>query len=211
MISALLLTAQATVPCAVAQSLSVPHEKFEVASIKSCNNAEPPSGGDPSPERLHLACVTAANLIRLAYLVFPTAEPNAPVSPAVFQMPISGGPSWIDSDRYTIDAKAERRVNVEMMKGPMMRSLLEERFRLELHRESRQASIFELTLARSGPHLQRAKKGGCVAYDRNIPPPAAAPGRSLLSSAGFCAAIPTAASISRGRRWVTSAGNYRRT
>lgn len=84
--------------------------------MKRCRNGQPPSGGDPDPVRLHLACVTTASLIRLAYLVFPTGEANAPVSPGSFQMPISGGPSWLDTDRYTIDAKPERPVNTEMMR-----------------------------------------------------------------------------------------------
>lgn len=112
--------------------------KFEVASVKRCDNAQSPSGGDPDPGRLHLACVTAANLIRLAYLVFPTGQPNAPVSPGSFQMPISGGPSWLDSDRYSIDAKVERPVNTEMMKGPMMQRLLEDRFSLKRHKEAKE-------------------------------------------------------------------------
>ncbi len=66
-------------------------EKFEVASIKRCQNNRPPSGGYSSSAGLRLACVTTANLIRLAYLVFPSGERNAPVSPTSFQMPISGG------------------------------------------------------------------------------------------------------------------------
>ncbi len=155
-----------------AQTASNAAQKFEVASVRLCQNSQPPSGGEPNPTRLHLACVTTANLIRLAYLVFPTGQANAPISPSVFQMPISGGPSWLSSDRYTIDAKTEQRVNTEMMQGPMMQALLEDRFGLKLHRETKEIPAFELTLGVTGPKLQPAKEGACVAYDRNNPPPA---------------------------------------
>ena len=155
-----------------AQTASTAAQKFEVASVRRCQNSQSPSGGDPDPGRLHLACVTTANLIRLAYLVFPTGQPNAPVSPNVLQMPISGGPSWLNSDRYTIDAKVEQRVNTEMMKGPMMQALLEDRFGLKLHKETAEIPAFELTVGAEGPNLRPAKEGACVAYDRNNPPPA---------------------------------------
>lgn len=150
--------------------------KFEVAAIKRCPNNEPPRGGDPTPGRLHLACVTIASLIRMAYLVFPTGQANAPVSPVVFQMPISGGPSWLDSERYSIDAKVEQPVNTEMMKGPMMQALLEDRFNLKLHREAKEIPVFELTVGGHGPRLRPAKEGGCVAYDRNHLPSNPSPG-----------------------------------
>jgi len=145
-------------------------QEFEVASVKRCQNSQSPSGGDPDPGRLHLACITTANLIRLAYLVFPTGQPNAAVSPGVFQMPISGGPSWLNSDRYTIDAKVERRVNTEMMKGPMMQALLEDRFGLKLHKETKEIAAFDLAAGAEGTKLRPAKEGGCVGYDRNNPP-----------------------------------------
>jgi uncharacterized protein (TIGR03435 family) len=155
-----------------AQTASTPAQKFEVAAVRRCQNSQSPSGGDPDPGRLHLACVTTANLIRLAYLAFPTGQPNAPLSPNSFLMPISGGPSWLNSDRYTIDAKAEQRVNTEMMKGPMMQALLEDRFGLKLHKETKEISAFELTVGAGGQKLQPAKEGACVVYDRNNPPPA---------------------------------------
>jgi uncharacterized protein (TIGR03435 family) len=161
-----------------AQTASPAARKFEVASIKRCQNSQSPSGGEPDPGRLHLACVTTANLIRLAYLVFPTGKPNAPVSPSTFQITISGGPSWLESDRYSIDAKVEQRVNTEMMKGPMMQALLEDRFRLKLHKEAKETHIFELTEGAGGPKLRPAKEGGCVAYDRNHPPPNPGPGEA---------------------------------
>ncbi|MDE3195910.1 MAG: TIGR03435 family protein, partial [Acidobacteriota bacterium] len=144
-------------------------QTFEVASIKPCPSGESPGGGAPTPGRLHLSCVTTANLIRLAYLVFPTGQPNVPVSPTVFQIPISGGPSWLNSDRYSIDAKADQPVNTEMMKGPMMRSLLEDRFKLKVHKEERETDVYELTLGRDGLGLQPAREGSCVLYDRNNP------------------------------------------
>jgi uncharacterized protein (TIGR03435 family) len=181
-------------------------QAFEVASVKRCQNGESPGGGDPDPGRLHLGCVTTANLIRLAYLVFPTGQPNAPVSPSVFQAPISGGPPWIDSDRYTVDAKSAEPVNVEMMKGPMMQSLLEERFSLKIHWETKQRDIFELIAARSGPNLQRAKEGGCVVSDRNHPLPTPAPGEAAPvlcgvlrrnASGGFDVASVTMADLCR--------------
>ncbi|HEX3869899.1 MAG TPA: TIGR03435 family protein [Pirellulales bacterium] len=159
-----------------AQTAPTVAPKFEVASIKACQSGQSPSGGDPTPGRLRLACVTAGNLIRLAWLVFPTGQPNVPVSPTVFQMPISGGPSWLDSDRYSIDAKAEHPVNTEMMKGPMMRALLEDRFRLKIRKEKKDTDVFELTVADDGPRLRPAKQGGCVVSDRNHPPPNPGPG-----------------------------------
>jgi hypothetical protein len=42
---------------------------------------------------------------------------------------LEGGPARIDSDRYQISAKAGDAVSKEMMNGPMLRALLEERFR----------------------------------------------------------------------------------
>lgn len=159
-----------TILNANAQSVVPSKQKFEVASIKRCNNGESPSGGAPTPGRLDLACVTTANLIRLAYLIFPTGQANAPVSPSIFQIAIAGGPSWVDSDRYRINAKAEQPVNVEMMKGPMMQTLLEDRFQLKLHREAKSNNVYELTVAKDGAKLTLAREGGCVVFDRNHPP-----------------------------------------
>jgi uncharacterized protein (TIGR03435 family) len=155
---------------ASAQSVAPSKQKFEVASIKRCNSGESPSGGEPVPGRLDLACVTTANLIRLAYLIFPSGQANAPVSPSTFQIAIAGGPSWVDSDRYRIDAKAGQPVNVEMMKGPMMQTLLEDRFKLKLHREAKSNNVYELTVAKGGAKLTLAREGECVVFDRNHPP-----------------------------------------
>jgi uncharacterized protein (TIGR03435 family) len=87
--------------------------------------------------------------------------------------------------RYTIDAKAEERVNIEMMEGPMMQRLLENRFMLKLHREAKDTHVFKLTVVKGGPKLQPARKGGCVVYDRNNPRPEPAPGEPAPVPCGF--------------------------
>jgi len=167
-IPAFLIAVALIVPAAFAQTV----QKFEVASVKRCQDFDGGGGGgDPTPGRLHLNCLTTANLIRMAYLVFPTGRPNEPVNPNSFLQPISGGPSWINSDRYRIDAKAEGPANLELMRGPMMQALLEDRFKLKLHRESRETNVFELIVSKGGAKLQAAKEGGCEVFDRNHPPP----------------------------------------
>ena len=69
-----------------------------------------------------------------------------------------GGPDWINSDRFDIEAKLEGG-------GPMspqviqsvLRQILEERFALKVHRETRELPIYALVVARSdgrlGPNL----------------------------------------------------------
>jgi len=44
------------------------------------------------------------------------------------------------------------------MDGPMLRALLEERFRLKFHRETREVPIYSLTVAKSGLKLQPSKR-----------------------------------------------------
>ena len=42
------------------------------------------------------------------------------------------------------------------MNGPMLQALLEDRFRLRIHRESKEVPVYEMTVAKGGPKLQRA-------------------------------------------------------
>jgi uncharacterized protein (TIGR03435 family) len=64
---------------------------------------------------------------------------------------VTGGPSWLDTDRWDIEAKAEDAVP-EAELHLMMRALLAERFNLELHHETRPVAGFALVRARvNGP------------------------------------------------------------
>jgi uncharacterized protein (TIGR03435 family) len=80
-------------------------------------------------------------------------------------VPIAGGPAWISSNRYTIDAKPDSPQSQETMRGPMLQALLEERFHLKVHREIREIAVYELTLASGGLKLKAFQKGSCVPID----------------------------------------------
>jgi uncharacterized protein (TIGR03435 family) len=96
-----------------------------------------------------------------------------------------GGPDWMQTARFDITAKAEGEIPRTALgsMGPlqlMLQDLLEERFKLRAHRETREQQIYALRLARPdgqlGPGL-RASTTDCAALfarGRSGPPP---PGR----------------------------------
>ncbi len=116
-----------------------------------------PGVGQASPGRLN-ACGPLAALITNAYVALRTGVPN----PHPLSASIEGGPAWVKSDRYQITAKAEGAPNQYVMEGPMMQALLEDRFKLKIHRESREVPVYALNLATGGSKLQPFKEGSCV-------------------------------------------------
>jgi uncharacterized protein (TIGR03435 family) len=80
-------------------------------------------------------------------------------------VPISGGPAWIDSARYDVNAKPAGPQTEEMMNGPMMQALLEDRFKLKVHRETREIPVYALTVAKGGVKLKPFKEGSCTPID----------------------------------------------
>jgi uncharacterized protein (TIGR03435 family) len=150
--------------------------RFEVASVRSCNTDTTFVGGAGrnSPGRVFLNCQAIRGLILRAYSMYKDGRPNPNmVSPNA----ILGGPTWIDSDRYTIEAKAVPPQPEGIMMGPMLRSLLEERFRLRVHRDSREIPVYELVVAKNGPRLQPTKEASCAPFDPTQPPSPPKPGQ----------------------------------
>jgi uncharacterized protein (TIGR03435 family) len=72
---------------------------------------------------------------------------------------VEKGPGWIDIDRYEIEAKAEDAAASEATLKLMLRRLLEDRFQLRLHTESRMLPSYTLLVGRDGARLQAAKEG----------------------------------------------------
>jgi uncharacterized protein (TIGR03435 family) len=74
---------------------------------------------------------------------------------------IAGMPGWMDSQEYDISAKVEgdRQLTLEQMR-PMLQHLLEQRFHLAFHRETRMTSGFEMVVAKGGSKLKASQGEG---------------------------------------------------
>lgn len=96
---------------------------------------------------------------------------------------LSGGPAWLDTEKYDVQAKAEANA---IAPGPMdrerihqmelmLRTLLAERFKLAVHRETKEGNVYALVIAKGGPKLQEAKGvdckviAGCGDFTRIMP------------------------------------------
>jgi uncharacterized protein (TIGR03435 family) len=140
-------------PPAVGAQRTMTREKprFDEASIKP-TKSERQSGPYFMPGgRFRASACTLRLLIRIAY--------SYGGKGALESHQIVGGPEWIDSERFDIDAIAETGA-VDPVALLRLQTLLEDRFKLSLRTETRQMPIYALVLARSdrtlGPRIQRS-------------------------------------------------------
>jgi uncharacterized protein (TIGR03435 family) len=83
---------------------------------------------------------------------------------------ISGGAAWMSSDRFDINAKAEGEPTRPQMMA-MLQTLLEDRFHLQVHRETKEGDVFLLVVAKNGPKLKpTVETKTFVGLSRNTPP-----------------------------------------
>jgi uncharacterized protein (TIGR03435 family) len=103
---------------------------------------------------------------------------------------VRGGPDWVRSDRYTIEAVAADSSDARTMSGPMLRDLFERRFQLAVHLESESVSAYALTLAPGGLKMKRVGANGCTALGppnaREPQPPGSAIERARRGEQPFC-------------------------
>jgi len=120
--------------------------RFEVASIKPtpADEYDGSSGIPTGHGRLTGNHVTLKRCILGAYGVGPSQ--------------VVGGPPWLDSDRFEIAAEADRPVGDATLML-MLRTLLADRFKLVLHRETRSLEALVLEVDKNGPRLETAQPG----------------------------------------------------
>ncbi len=171
--------------------------EFKVAAVKACKGQPAAEGQGPkggrgggvvsSPVTFNLPCLPMRFVINLAYIVS-NARPNTGPGPV-----LEGGPAWIDSDRYPISAKTEEAVTRDTMNGPMLRALLEERFRLKVRREMREVPIYALTVAKNGFKLQPSDGANCTPRDLQQPslPPGEKPWCGQIRSSKSSSLVKT--------------------
>jgi len=117
---------------------------FEVASLKV---SKAPSGSNSSHGTLgslSIRNMTLRACIGMAY--------------SVKELQVLGGPKWVDSERFDIDAKA-----AGAARGPermaMLQTLLAERFQLALHRETKTFPGYALVVVRAGLKMHAVEPG----------------------------------------------------
>src|SRR5579872_3540307 len=137
--------------CCLPAFAQAPRPRFEVASIKRCSDHQvedmiAASGGGrgagsgpADPEMLRFECRPLSLILLQAYVVYADGQTRQP--PGFGAPEIKGGPDWL-ADRYTIDARPGSPTEHAMMAGPMMQALLEDRFHLKVHRESKEVPAF---------------------------------------------------------------------
>jgi uncharacterized protein (TIGR03435 family) len=78
---------------------------------------------------------------------------------------VDGGPAWIKSDGFDVEAKAEGNPPADQI-WLMLRTLLAERFKLVMRTETRELPIYELVMARNdgklGPALRPSVGTSCI-------------------------------------------------
>ncbi|HTS76414.1 MAG TPA: TIGR03435 family protein [Bryobacteraceae bacterium] len=141
--------------------------RFEVVSVKPCKPeaSRMMGGGKSSAGRLSTGCIGLSfsdnlGLIQRAYVRFGDGKPKQGF---VRIVPIVGGPAWVRTEMFDIDAKAEGAPGEAMVNGPMLQLLLEDRFKLKIHREMREGPVYALTVARKSK-LKPFVEGSCAAF-----------------------------------------------
>jgi uncharacterized protein (TIGR03435 family) len=75
---------------------------------------------------------------------------------------VRGGPDWVGSEKYSIEAIGDEAATFEEMKGPMLRELLERRLQLKAHIESEPVDAYALTVASGGLKVRLMPDGACT-------------------------------------------------
>ena len=165
---------------------------FEAVSIKACETFRRNTPGSWSPGSLRSECTSVQRLIEQAYGLFATGHVNPGSS-----LTVTGGPAWTASDLYEIDAKAQGQQSRATMNGPMMQRLLEDRFKLKVHRETREVPVYTLTVAQGGAKLDQFQ-GTCISRDFDDPPSEADCGTARGYRNGFRLRAATMADLCAG-------------
>jgi uncharacterized protein (TIGR03435 family) len=145
-------------PLPLLQIQTPPRQSFAVASVKPNKSGETTSFLRTTPGgNFAVGNMTLRGLIFYAY--------------GLQGFQLVGAPDWIATERFDITAKAAADVPPTPIgrtspEALMLRSLLEDRFRLSAHRETRDLPIYALVLARAdgrlGPRLRQTTSDYCA-------------------------------------------------
>ncbi len=117
---------------------------FEVATIKPSVPDAPGKGFGLRGRNFSTLNTTLSDLITFAY--------------GLHARQITGGPGWMDSDRYDLAAVPDKPgVPNDKQLKLMVQKLLTDRFRLAFHREKKELTVFAITVAKTGAKLSKSE------------------------------------------------------
>ncbi len=130
---------------------------FEVASIHPTANGDPTRGtwSLPNTGEFHTNSLALGYIVQLAF--------------DVDARQVEGKPSWLDSDCYDINAKPEGGIKLtrEQLR-PLLQDMLQQRFHLVVHHETRLVSGYAVVIAKGGSKLQPTKGGITLNWQDNV-------------------------------------------
>jgi uncharacterized protein (TIGR03435 family) len=117
---------------------------FEVATIKPSDPNKQGRVLTVQGDRMVTRNTSLSYLITFAYDLHPKQ--------------ISGGPAWLDSEKYDINAKpdVEGQPSVDQLKA-MLQKLLTDRFKLTFHKEKKELAAYAITVGKTGPKLTKSE------------------------------------------------------
>jgi uncharacterized protein (TIGR03435 family) len=141
------LVAVALIRLLFAQNVAAQNLKFEVASVKPNKSGNVADSITTTGCRFVATNLTLKGLINIAY-----RPPNGQLR----RDEVIGGPAWIDTDRFDVQAKpADALPSLRQSDlQAMLQSLLEERFQLKLHREMREIAVYNLVIGKDPPKIK---------------------------------------------------------
>lgn len=142
---------------AAADTDYVPTLTFDVASIRPTDGVQNSGlrvgvSTPPHTSKFTATNFTAKMLLQAAY---------------GFDTPISTGPDWMSDVYYNVEAKSDPSVDARLAKLTddqakaekmhMLQTLLADRFHLQTHLETKESSVYAMTIAKGGAKLQQVK------------------------------------------------------
>jgi uncharacterized protein (TIGR03435 family) len=145
-----------------AQTSAATPQAFDVASVHLSDPSKDDGHhhiyNDPSESHFRTANLSVKDLIQFAYGLPGTQ--------------VLGGPAWLDTAMFDIDAKSDASVDARLHALPsaearsqkqlMVQALLADRFQLKTHQETRQLPVYALVVAnaKNGPKFKPSDKSG---------------------------------------------------
>jgi uncharacterized protein (TIGR03435 family) len=134
-----------SIPFALGQEKSV-RLVYEVASVRPSQTDAPDGEIDPLPNGIgyNVEAIPVTIMLSVMYRV-PLRQ-------------IVGGPSWLSSERFDVQVRADHSYSIDDL-HIMFQNLLADRFHLKLHKEIREGPVYTLSIAKSGLKMNPVAAG----------------------------------------------------